>query len=190
MEEANIEFIQEAMGITLPERQIDVVDIDEKQIKSGDFFLILRLDGLDPMIMYGTGSIGSHCVMAMWYGPELYILESQDAWYWPTAGIQRTPYRKWIRQAREASFNVVWLPLSEESAEKFNTRAAKNWFSDHEGLPYGYHNFLFGWLDTPENNLPQLVPHQMVPILFSMLEPVIAEIDVMYTGGINHRLGT
>lgn len=60
--------------------------------------MIMRLDGLDPLIMWGTGGHGAHCVMALRFegDPELYIVESQDAWYWPTAGIQRTPYHKWI----------------------------------------------------------------------------------------------
>ena len=52
----------------------------------------MRLDGLDPMIMYGTGSRSGHSVMALRFDGELYIVESQDAWYWPTHRIQRTPF--------------------------------------------------------------------------------------------------
>ena len=50
------------------------------------------------MTMYGTGAVASHCVMAMRFenDPELYIVESQDAWYWPQANIQRTPYHQWM----------------------------------------------------------------------------------------------
>jgi len=47
----------------------------------------MRLDGLDPMIMYGTGSRSGHSVMALRFDNELYIVESQDAWYWPTHRI-------------------------------------------------------------------------------------------------------
>lgn len=50
-------------------------------------FGIFRLDGLDPLIMIGTGSRMGHCVMALWFEEkgkrELYIVESQDSWYWP-----------------------------------------------------------------------------------------------------------
>ena len=92
MAHANINFLHEAMGLTIEERTITDVDVDESLFKSGDFFLIMRLDGLDPMIMWGTGAHGAHCVMTMWFTEEdgteaLYIVESQDAWYWPTAGI-------------------------------------------------------------------------------------------------------
>lgn len=47
----------------------------------------MRLDGLDPMIMYGTGARVGHNVMALRFDGELYIVESQDAWYWPTHGL-------------------------------------------------------------------------------------------------------
>lgn len=191
MEKANLEFIEAAMGITLPVRTAYEVEVDENLIKSGDFFLIMRLDGLDPMIMWGTGSTGAHCTMAMWFDDELYVVESQDAWYWPTAGLQRTPFKTWIQQAKNADFNVVWLPLSEESAQKFNTETAKEWFEAHEGLPYGYHNFIYGWIDTEDENWPPLLPKMFVPILFDLVAKVIPDgINIMFTEGLNQRLGT
>ena len=124
MERANIKFIEEGMGITIESRPIYEVTLPEEYINSGDFFLIMRLDGLDPAIMYATGAHGAHCVQALWFDGELYIVESQDAWYWPTAGIQRTPYKTWIKQAKEASFNVIHLPLNLESIAKFDEKKA------------------------------------------------------------------
>ena len=32
--------------------------------------------------------------------------------------------------------------------------AAYEWFKTVEGLPFGYHNFLFGWVDTPDKSYP------------------------------------
>jgi hypothetical protein len=85
MEEANIKFIQWALELNMEVRPTEHqrIDIDATQIKSGDYFAVLRLDGLDPMIMYGTGSHSGHTVMACRFDGDLYILESQDAWYWP-----------------------------------------------------------------------------------------------------------
>lgn len=71
----------------LEERKTQKVEIDESLIQSGDYFAVLRLDGLDPMIMYGTGSHSGHSVMAMRFDGELYIVESQDSWYWPVHRI-------------------------------------------------------------------------------------------------------
>jgi len=71
------------MGLEIEKRPIYDTHVPADYIQSGDFFLILRLDGLDPMIMWGTGSHSGHTVMALRFEGELYIVESQDAWYWP-----------------------------------------------------------------------------------------------------------
>lgn len=175
MEKANVEFLRDAMGYDLVERETKKVEIDESLIQSGDFLAILRLDGLDPIIMYGSGSHIGHSVMALrfWDDEELYVVESQDAWYWPTHGLQRTPFKQWMKQAEEASFHVAHLPLKKEIAEKFDEEAARKWFFETEGLPYGYHNFLFGWIDTVRDNLPPLLANEFAPVLFAMLEHVI-----------------
>ena len=191
MERANIKFIEEGMGITIESRPIYEVELPEEYINSGDFFLIMRLDGLDPAIMYATGAHGAHCVQALWFDGELYIVESQDAWYWPTAGIQRTPYKTWIKQAKEASFNVIHLPLNLESIAKFDEKKAQDWFYQTEGLPYGYHNFIYGWIDTVRDNLPPVLPNEFSPIMFAMLEKIIpGAVYNLYIEGLNKRLNS
>ena len=76
MEKANLDFIEASLGYRPEERPIYEVTVPESEIHSGDFIVILRLDGLDPMIMYGTGSAGAHCTMALWFDDGLYIVES------------------------------------------------------------------------------------------------------------------
>mmetsp|Transcript_6249 Transcript_6249/g.4440 ORF Transcript_6249/g.4440 Transcript_6249/m.4440 type:complete len:115 (-) Transcript_6249:679-1023(-) len=114
------------MGYQLEERETKKVEIDESLIQSGDFLAILRLDGLDPIIMYGSGSHIGHSVMALrfWDDEELYIVESQDGWYWPNHGLQRTKFSQWMKWAEDASFNVAHLPLKPEMRAKFNETAA------------------------------------------------------------------
>ena len=57
-------------------------------------------------------------------------------------------------------------------------------------MPYGYHNFLFGWIDTPFDNLPPLLPNELVPIVMSLVSKVIPnEIKILFTDGLNKRLG-
>lgn len=96
MAEANVRFLSNSMGYTMEKRKARRVDIDESTIHSGDFFPVIRLDGLAPIIMYGSGAWASHCTMALWFDDELYIVESTDGWYWPTGGLQRTPYKTWV----------------------------------------------------------------------------------------------
>jgi len=190
MEKTNVDFLQEAMGLSLEKRTILDVDINPDLINSGDFFLIMRLDGLDPIIMWGTGSHGAHCVTALRFDGELYIVESQDAWYWPTHNIQRTPWKTWIQQARNASYNVVWMPLDAEAQLKYDEKKAQTFFEEIEGLPYGYHNLLFGWIDTVRDNLPNLLADQFAPILFSIIELVKPKwSNLVMASALNKRLG-
>ena len=120
MEAANIRFMKWALNIELEERSVQKVEIPEENIQSGDYFAVMRLDGLDPMIMFGTGSRSGHSVMAMRFDGELYIVESQDAWYWPTHRIQRTPFKAWLRFAENCDFHVVHMPLNKEMRAKFD----------------------------------------------------------------------
>lgn len=76
MEKANIDFLSTVMGYTLEKRTITDYDYDENLIQSGDFLSIMRLDGVDPIIMYGSGSHAGHSTMALRYDGELYIIES------------------------------------------------------------------------------------------------------------------
>ena len=87
MEAINVDFLNITMGMELKEREIQEVELDESEIHSGDFIAITRLDGLDPIIMYGSGTHAGHSVMALRFDGELYIVESQDGWYWPTKGL-------------------------------------------------------------------------------------------------------
>jgi hypothetical protein len=46
-----------------------------------------RLDGLEPFIMFGTGAHIGHALMALRFEGELYVVESQDIWFWPIKRI-------------------------------------------------------------------------------------------------------
>jgi hypothetical protein len=152
----------------------------------------MRLDGIDQIIMYGTGSTIGHNVMAMrMENDELYIVESQDGWYWPTHGLQRTKWADWIKQAEDASFHVTWHRMREDVRANFDTEAAINFFNSVEGMPYGYPNFLFGWIDTAEDNWPPLLPAHFVPTIFSVLQKVLPDtVNEFYTEALNAHIGT
>jgi hypothetical protein len=81
--------------------------------------------------------------------------------------------------------------MREEIRKNFDNEAAVDFFWETEGLPYGYHNFLYGWIDTPNSNLPGLLANEMLPILFSVIE-AIAPVTVFnfFTEALNLRLGT
>jgi len=195
----NVEFLQDYANFTYAPRNINVVDINETDVFSGDFIGVTRMDGLDPMIVFGMGGTTGHTTTALWIEGELNVCESTvSSDYWPTNGVQCTPFAKWISQARAASYNFVHVPLSPEMREKYNATSAYEFFKTVQGLPYGYHNFLFGWLDTAYDNFPCMPPAyneclspEAVMIasgIMNQLSPAIAYL--MWIQAFNFRLGT
>ena len=194
MEEATVDFLESSMGIKMEKRDITRVHIDKNSIKSGDFFAVNRLTGGSQLIAYGTGSHISHCTMAIWMDDgELYVVESTAGAYYPddvVQGIMKTKWDEWIQFQDDTSCQVMHLPLKKELSEKFDRDAAQAYFDAHEGLPYGYHNFLYGWIDTPEGDWPPLLPRSFAPILFSIVEKFSPKTAFnFYTEAMNKRMG-
>ncbi len=113
-------------------------------IRSGDYLSILRFDGLDPMIGFGTGSGGTgHSAVALWKGSDLFVVEATDrdpfgpAVYFGS-GIIVTPWARWVALAQNATYNVAILPLAPALASAFDVDAAWAWFAGVEGASYGY----------------------------------------------------
>lgn len=191
MEKANIEFLQRGLGYTMSPRKAGRVDLPENEIHSGDFLAITRLDGLDEIIMLGTGGHVGHSTMALWVEGELYVVESQAGWYWPREGLQINKFSQWMDWAENASFSVVVLPLTAEARAKFDAKAAYEWFKTVEGMPYGYHNFLFGWMDTARDNFPPIAAPEIFTIVFRAAEQLMpSAIARVFGEAMNKRLGT
>lgn len=66
--------------------------------------------------------------------------------------LQKNLFTNWLLLAKEADYNVVWLPLSANIRKDFNETAAVEAFKKYEGLPYGFPNLLWGWIDGPTGN--------------------------------------
>jgi hypothetical protein len=195
MEKENVEFLSQFANFRPESRgeiSKNILEIDEKEIKTGDFVAIYRLDGLDPLIMYGTGSHLGHSAVACWIDGELYVIESQDGWYWPKRGIQRNKWKTWIQWAHNADFSVAILPLREEIRQKLDVDKAIQWFtSGIEGLPYGFHNFIYGWIDTPTGNFPDFFTSELILSVFSVLENISKSTsDQIMSEALNLRLNT
>lgn len=191
-ERLNIDFIRNFLGFDYPQRiNAKRLNIDKKDLHSGDFINILRLDGLGELIMLGTGSRATHCGVLLWVGNELYVVESRDGDYWKGGhGIQKNKYDDWINYAEEADLHVVVIPLKAEFRKKFDTDAAFKFFETMEGHHYGYHNFIYGWIDT-NLNFPDFVEEEVFLALFGLLSQISPKtFDLIVGEGLNLRLGT
>lgn len=103
----------------------------------------MRLDGLDPLVMWGTGGTTGHSAVVV-HDPRdntKYVVESTDAnpfghVYWPPPyGIIRTPLSKWIPQGQAANYHVGLLPLKAEVAAHFDEGTFWKWFDTVKGMP-------------------------------------------------------
>jgi hypothetical protein len=169
-----------------------------KDVKSGDFFGIMRLDGLNPLLAWAMGSTTGHTTVALWMDGELNVCESTiDDAYWPTDGVQCTQYDTWLKQCQEADFQVVWAPLTPEASAKFNETAAVEFFRGVEGLSYGFKTMLWSWLDTTSKNFPCLPDDYTNCFSWEVAETVLALVDrmippigyMMWNSGLAMRLG-
>jgi hypothetical protein len=196
--EANLDFMAKYPQFKMDSRPIQDVPLNKSTIRSGDFFGILRLDGLDPMLAWAMGATIGHVTTALWIGGELYIIESTTkSSYWPVDGIQKTQYDIWIKQAVDAGYQVVYGPLTDEAAEKFDAAAALTFFQSVEGYSYGYNTMLWAWVDTPTDNFPCLPPDYTVcltpshmQVLFGWIDRTMPTVgDVIFLQAWNKRVG-
>jgi hypothetical protein len=208
--QANIQFLKDYVEASprmqpLTEARLagDIVannpDVYTK-IQSGDSFIVMRPDGLDPMIGWGEGWTSGHSTIAMRDANNtLYVCEStaQDA-YWTTNGIQCTLYPQWIQRYTAAQQTVLHAPLKPEYRAQFNVDAAWAFFRQYDGVNYGYANFLFGWVDLQTGNFPCLPPDYKTCLMKEAVEQLAFIIDKLtgedntniFRQAINHRTGT
>jgi len=81
--------------------------------------------------------------------------------------------------ARDADYHVSHLSLTISARARFNETAAREFFFKTEGLPYGFHNFLYAWIDS--KHMAPLVPYGSTSHAFAIFEkwlPRIGEIFI------------
>lgn len=111
------------MNLKMERRVIKEVKINPINIQSGDLFLIRRFDGVQPFFMTMSGSNAGHAAVALRdVNDTLWIVESQYGSYFDNKinGVQKNKYEDWIRMARDADYEVVWLPMKDELRQKLN----------------------------------------------------------------------
>lgn len=175
--------------------------IDPSYINSGDMFLILRPDGLEPMIGWGEGSNVGHTTIAIRF-PDgaLHVCESTTIdGYWKTKnGVQCHAWDLWVQLCDNAEMNMVHVPLSPKYSQMFNVTKAIEFFTAHKGIDYGYSTFIYGWLDTQTANFPCVPPDYttcLFPQTAELLAVLLDEIfgnshQNFFRQGLGHRVGT
>ena len=83
------------------------------------------------------------------------------------------------------------MPLAQKYRDLFNETAAQEEFYRLQGLPYGYHTFIYSWIDTPADNLPRILVKDLLPAVLGIFERFDKNAtENMFTLGLNKNLGT
>ncbi|XP_076961091.1 uncharacterized protein LOC143637640 [Bidens hawaiensis] len=71
--------------------------------------------------------------------------------------------------------HIALLPLHPDLRSRFNVTAAWEYAQSMNGLPYGYHNLIFSWIDTVSDNYPPPVNANMVASVMTMWDHMQGE---------------
>jgi len=179
--EKNRQFMHDYAGKDYPARNSTPLYLNGSDLNFGDFLGQFSFGGFETMEAWGMGSVTSHTAIVV-QNPdtkEWLICESTDPY------IICTPFQQWID---DIGGLLTIAPLSPSVAANFNQTAAWEYIQTVLGYSYGYMNFLWGWIDTPDSNFPCLPPFpdtdiclmwEQVEILTGVLEsyaPPLAEI--------------
>eukprot|EP00117_Sycon_ciliatum_P040826 scpid63096/ scgid29942/ len=204
--ERNAGFMGERVNFTM-HRFDDPPSIvpDESEVRSGDILQVLKLDGLDPLIGWGTGSHTGHTTIIIKNSTGgTFVMESTSAnpfgaVYWPPPyGVIITPYRRWFKLAAAAKYMLALTRLNDQASETFSNNVDQAWafFNATQGDPYGFHNFIYSFFDTLWNSLPFPVTpylfHAGANIADRLADNRTSQMSVysLLTQGLNQRLGT
>ena len=200
----NAAFMEERVNFTMHKRDPTFIRPARNEVKSGDIMQVLKLDGLDPVIGWGTGGHTGHTTMIMELDNELHVVESTaanpfGAVYWPPPyGVIATQYEHWLDLAKAANYMVDLTRLNDELSALFQTNlgAAQAFFKSVKGEPYGFRNFIFSFFDTIQYNLPFPVSpylfHGLMNIADRLSDNRTSQMSIYWlmTQGMNHRLNT
>eukprot|EP00698_Gefionella_okellyi_P025384 TRINITY_DN9267_c0_g1_i1.p1 TRINITY_DN9267_c0_g1~~TRINITY_DN9267_c0_g1_i1.p1 ORF type:complete len:543 (-),score=108.11 TRINITY_DN9267_c0_g1_i1:1052-2680(-) len=194
-EPAALEFLQTHMNITYTRRTAPALNIPDDLIPDGTYFATQKFDGSEVMIQYGTGSYSGHSTVAIRVNGTLHVCESNgknSPDYWPPPyGVTCHTYTEWISLATAAGYSVTLMPLAPELQALWDNDKAVAWMQTVLGLPYGFHNFLWGFVDTLTQNFPPPLSPQFFTVAFSILDRVFpTTAQSIYLDALNMRLQT
>lgn len=75
------------------------------------------------------------------------------------------PWEEWWEfevKKDDSNPHIALLPLHPDLRAKFNETAAWEYAKSMAGMPYGYHNLIFSWIDTIDGNYPSPLDANLV----------------------------
>ncbi|GMY13761.1 hypothetical protein FCV25MIE_09000 [Fagus crenata] len=131
-------------------------------IHSGDFLAISKIrgrwGGFETLEKWVSGSYAGHTAVCLKDSEEkLWVGESGHENEKGEDIIVVLPWEEWWDfelNKDDSNPHIALLPLHPDTRAKFNETAAWEYARNMDGKPYGYHNMIFSWIDTIDQNYP------------------------------------
>ena len=175
-----------------PKTKIDMNWMSQN-VQSGDVYCTFGPNARDTIVIYGTGGVCEHVGMFLWdNNGVLWMVESNGP------GIKKYLTSSWFNQGSsvdDLTETLSILKLSDEIRANFDVSKAWAAFNQYEGFPYGTENFLFSFIDTPEDSITPFISTELFTTLLAIIDKIpnpqgAAGIELAYNEAMNHRLGT
>eukprot|EP00271_Cylindrocystis_brebissonii_P009214 TRINITY_DN23901_c0_g1_i1.p1 TRINITY_DN23901_c0_g1~~TRINITY_DN23901_c0_g1_i1.p1 ORF type:complete len:537 (+),score=80.28 TRINITY_DN23901_c0_g1_i1:414-2024(+) len=167
-------------------------------LHSGDLLLQSKMRGLwgcfETLQKWASGSWSGHSAMVMRDEEDrIFVAESGHYNEEGEPVIAVLPFSEWYegQKADTADPHLAVLPLHSHFRAHFNHTAAWKYVRGMDGQRFGYHNIIFSWIDTKEDNFPPPLTSHLVAALASMwirIQPDYA--NNLWKEALNQRLGT
>lgn len=199
-ENSNVQFLENHMGAKFDERpQPWVTNISVDEIHSGDLLVLSKIRGrwgaFETLEKWVTGSYAGHSAVCLRDSEgKLWVGESGHENEEGEDIIAILPWDEWWNfelTKDDSNPHIALLPLHPDLRAKFNETAALEYAKSMSGLPYGYHNLVFSWIDTIDGNYPPpLDAHVVASVMtiWNQLQPAYAA--NLWKEALNRRLGT
>ncbi|XP_068644365.1 uncharacterized protein [Aristolochia californica] len=199
-ESSNLAFLKKHMGATFEERPKPwVSNISVDNIHSGDFLVLSKIrgrwGGFETLEKWVTGAYAGHTAICLkdsegnlWVGESGHENEKGEDI------IALLPWDEWWEfelNKDDSNPQIALLPLHPDIRAKFNESAAWEYAKSMAGKPYGYHNMIFSWIDTVNDNYPPPLDAHLVASVMTMWNHVQPDYaSNMWNEALNKRLGT
>lgn len=200
-EKSNLAFLKKHMGASFEERPQPswITNITADEIHSGDFLALSKIrgrwGGFETLEKWVSGSYAGHTAMCLRDSEgKLWVAESGHENEEGEDVIALLPWEEWweFELAKDDSNpHIALLPLHPDLRAKFNETAAWEYAKSLDGQIYGFHNMIFSWIDTINNNYPPPLDANLVASVMTIWNHMQPEYAAnLWNEALNKRLGT
>jgi hypothetical protein len=176
-QQGNSQFFQDWTGWRLDERVIDWVPVDYGLMQTGDVLIGRRFVGLDTQLLMLSGGMATHTSIIIRDADNTaWVVSAQNDHFFSNKGrgIQRTQLNEWLDEAKNAGYDLSWLPLDPElrntTTHVWNEANMEKWYESVKDAPYNLVKDYMSMIDTTDATYPAPFNLETVPILMRTFE--------------------